>query len=212
MKIYVLNHPKFSNRRKRITNSLDSQSIEYEIVDGFGPESFDQKLIDNADYNIHNDLYISQIKNYSYTNNPNKKNKSSISLVLKHIDCWKKQVCSNNEFILILEDDCEIPNDFSNLIQNIEAELAKSYYDLVMIGTFLDFISPDISEKLLKYHKDHKTRCTHAYIISREASIKMLSGCENINNAIDYKMNEIIQLNNLKVSWIEPGLKQIIDK
>jgi GR25 family glycosyltransferase involved in LPS biosynthesis len=210
MKTYVLNHPEFSDRRKIITSSLDSQSIEYEIIDRFGPESFDQKLIDNANYNIHNNLYISQIKNYSYINNPNKKNKSSISLVLKHMDCWKKQVYSNNEFILILEDDCEIPNGFSNLIENIETELSKSYYDLVMIGTFLDFISPDISEKLLKYHKDHKTRCTHAYIISKNASIKMLDACKNINNAIDYKMNETIQLNNLKVAWIEPGLKQII--
>jgi hypothetical protein len=37
----------------------------------------------------------------------------------------------------------------------------------------------------------------------------MIEGSININNAIDYKMNEIIQLNSLRVAWIEPGLRQI---
>ena len=55
-----------------------------------------------------------------------------------------------------------------------------------------------------------KTRCTHAYIISKPCADIMLSAFKNYNLPIDFKMNEIIQLTGLKVFWYEPGLKQKI--
>jgi GR25 family glycosyltransferase involved in LPS biosynthesis len=210
MKTYLLNHPEFKIRRDIITNSLIREQINFEIVDDYSPGTFDyDSIVNNADYSIYSNLLISQIKNYSYINNPNKKSKSSISLILKHIECWKRQIDKGDDFILVIEDDCEIPDKFSELVSSIESELSKTYYDIVMIGTFLDFESLDKSDNLLKYHTNQKTRCTHAYIISKFASNKMIEGSININNAIDYKMNEIIQLNSLRVAWIEPGLRQI---
>jgi hypothetical protein len=67
---------------------------------------------------------------------------------------------------------------------------------------------PGQNEKVF-HHPLQKTRCTHCYIISSEAAQKMIEGFGNINLPIDFKMNEVIQINRMKIGWVEPGLKQI---
>jgi hypothetical protein len=209
MKIYVLNHPDFIERKNKITSELKNQSLDFEIIDKFSPGEFDYDFITNTDYNKYRGIFIKQIKDYSYFNNPNKVPPSSISLVLKHMECWKIQISNDIKNILILEDDCQIPNNFNLLIDSIEVEIEKNEYDLVMLGEFLDFNLNTDNDNLLSYNKLYKTRCTHAYIINKNSSKIMLEGFEYINNSIDFKMNEVIQINNLKVAWMDPGLKQI---
>ena len=209
MKYFILNHPPLIERKEVITGSLKRESVDYKIVDKFVPGTFDYESITNTNYNEHRDIPIHQLNGFSYLNNPNKVGQSSISLILKHMECWKEQIELGLDYVVILEDDCEIPFGFKDYIQSIESEFVKSDYDLVMVGTFIGFESPDISDNILKYHKDQKTRCTHCYIISIDAAKKMIDGFKNLNNSIDFKMNEVIQINNLKVAWVEPGLKQI---
>jgi GR25 family glycosyltransferase involved in LPS biosynthesis len=206
-KIYILNHPEFKKRLEIISSELNNQSIKFEIVDKFSPGDFDYESITNTDYNHHRDILIEQIKGYSYFNNPNKVSPGSISLVLKHMECWKYQILNNYDYILILEDDCEIPNYFNNLLRSIDIEIKNKSFDLIMLGDFLDFKSE--TDDFISYNKLYKTRCTHAYIININSAKIMLDGFKYINNSIDFKMNEVIQINDLKVAWMCPGLKQI---
>jgi GR25 family glycosyltransferase involved in LPS biosynthesis len=79
-----------------------------------------------------------------------------------------------------------------------------------MLGTAFDLISPSIDgTSNIYFHINQKTRCTHAYIISNDCAKKMIKGFDNINLPIDFKMNEVIQLEDIEVFWYEPGLKQI---
>ena len=108
MKIYVLNHPDFIERKNKITSELKNQSLDFEIIDKFSPGEFDYDFITNTDYNKYRGIFIKQIKDYSYFNNPNKVPPSSISLVLKHMECWKIQISNDIKNILILEDDYKL--------------------------------------------------------------------------------------------------------
>ena len=56
--------------------------------------------------------------------------------------------------------------------------------------------------------ENQKTRCTHAYINNIMATKKILKNIYPINLPIDFKLNEIIQIENIKVAWSEPGLNQ----
>jgi hypothetical protein len=79
-----------------------------------------------------------------------------------------------------------------------------------MLGGFSDFVSPNVNtDKKIHYHPLQKTRCTHCYIINKKCVKALIDGFSNINNPIDIKINEVIQINQLKVGWLEPGLKQI---
>jgi GR25 family glycosyltransferase involved in LPS biosynthesis len=209
IRYFVLNHPPNIERLNNITLTLKRENIDFMIVNRFGPDEIDYDKLTDTNYEIHKGIVIEQTDRYSYYNNPNKVPKHSISLILKHMYCWQKQIELDLDWGVIFEDDSEIPIGFSSILQNVFIELSKNQYDLVMLGTFLDFESPDKSNNLLKYDYRHKTRCTHAYIISKNACQKMIDGFEFLNNSIDFKMNEVIQLQNLKVAWLEPGLKQI---
>jgi GR25 family glycosyltransferase involved in LPS biosynthesis len=208
-KVYLLSHPAFDKRRKHITERLNYEGISYEIIENFSPEELDyEEIVKNS--NQYYPIIIQQIKYYSYYNYPKKISPGSLSLVLKHINCWEKQRDNHFEKILILEDDCEIPNNFISILEKVSSEMRTGNYDIVMLGGFSDFVCPNVIEgNSIHYHPLQKTRCTHAYLVDIKCVDKLISGFGNINNPIDIKMNEVIQLNQLKVAWLEPGLKQI---
>jgi glycosyl transferase family 25 len=176
----------------------------------YHPSEFNyEEIIIN--YENYDDIYIEQIFN-SYRNFYKKLSPGSVSLILKHIHCWKKQIDNNIDYCLILEDDVEIPENFKNLLDNIYLEMiSDKSIGLTMVGTSFNMVTPNkINEKLIYCHPLQKTRCTHAYFINKETAKILIDNFKPINLPIDFKMNEIIQKKNIKVSWYEPGLKQII--
>jgi GR25 family glycosyltransferase involved in LPS biosynthesis len=208
-RIYLLSHPDFKDRREVITNRLKEENLDFYLVENYSPSEIDHEGLTKNWFEYHQ-IIIEQVGRYSYRNVPMKISPSSLSLVLKHTHCWSEQVTDKLNYVLILEDDCEIPYGFGNLISDVLEECIEGDYDLVMIGAFSDFISPNIKEgRNIHFDYKQKTRCTHAYIINESFSKIMLDGFGNINNPIDIKMNEVIQINKAKVAWLEPGLKQI---
>ena len=211
-KIFLLHHRDYSFQKRfdYISKRLTEENLNFEIIDLYRPEDIDyENLVSN--HLQYTSVYVEQIRGHSYNNFSKKISPQSLSLVLKHIHCWKDQLENNHPYCLILEDDCEIPNYFEKTLNSIMFEVIKEKCDLVMIGSAFDFISPNSLEenKNIYYHPNQKTRCTHAYIISNHCASKMVNGFSNINLPIDFKMNEVIQLESIKVYWYEPGLKQI---
>lgn len=209
-KTYLLHHrdEKFKKRYDYISERLKEENIDYEVIDSHHPDNINYNEL-MIGYETHPQIIIEQLFNMSYMNFSKKISVGSLSLVLKHMDCWKKLLENNFDYILVLEDDAEIPNNFSETINNIMSEVDSNNCELVMIGTTDGFVSPNINRNnLLHFNKFQKTRCTHAYIISKSCAKKMLDGFLNFNLPIDFKMNEVIQLTDIKVWWYEPGIKQ----
>jgi GR25 family glycosyltransferase involved in LPS biosynthesis len=209
-KIYLLHHPdvKFKKRFEYISNRLNDEKLQFEVIDSHHPHEIDYDNL-MIDYEKTQSLTIEQIKGYSYQNFYKKISKESLSLILKHLECWKHQIEENFEYVLVFEDDCEIPENFSQTLENIMTEIHNKNCELVMIGTAFDFVSPNkIEGEKIHYHPFQKTRCTHCYIMNKTCAEKMIDGFKNFNLPIDFKMNEIIQYEKIQVYWYEPGLKQ----
>jgi GR25 family glycosyltransferase involved in LPS biosynthesis len=227
MKVYVLNHPEGKGllRRKYMAESLSRENIEFEFVDGYHPNDFDyEKSIKN--WNIVNTrlvnshtgarfepIYVESTNIGSYITFPTYIGKGSISLLLKHKHCWYDQIFNKYDYVVIFEDDCEIPNDLENILNDCIKEMEENQYDIVMLGGVPGMVSPNYVEgKRLHYDPRQKCRCTHGYILNLETSKVLLETSGIVNNAIDIKMSEIMHIFNLKVAWLEPSLMQIFEE
>ena len=227
IKIYVLNHPEGKGllRRKYMEESLSRENLEFEFVDGYHPNDFDyEKLIKN--WNIVNarfvnshtgsrfePIYVESTNHAPYITFPTHIGKGSISLVLKHKHCWYDQIFNKYEYVTIFEDDCEIPNNLDDILEECISEMKENQYDLVMLGGLPGMVSPNFAEgKKVHYHPDQKCRCTHGYILNLDTAKIFLETSGIINNSIDIKLNEIIQIFNLKVAWLEPALIPIFEE
>ena len=208
-KIYVLHHKDFTKRKEFIENRLKEEDIEFEFVENFLPEEIDyEKELENWE----NFPKIDVMHPYGvYANFSKKISAGSLSLVLKHLWCFKEQIKHNYENILILEDDANIPPSFKNLLYKIMVEFKESDSEMVMVGTSHHFQSKNITPgRIVHDGPNQKTRCTHAYIINISITQKLIDGFNIINLPIDFKLNEIIQLEDIKVAWVEPGITQKI--
>jgi GR25 family glycosyltransferase involved in LPS biosynthesis len=223
-KIYVINHPEGKGllRRKYIEESLSRENLEFEFVDGYHPNDFDyEKLIKN--WNIVNahlvnrqkfePIYVESTNQSPYITFPTHIGKGSISLILKHKHCWYDQIFNKYEYVTIFEDDCEIPNNLQNILDECISEMKENQYDIVMLGGLPGIVSPNFAEgKKVHYHPHQKSRCTHGYILNLDTAKIFLETSGIINNSIDIKLNEIIQIFNLKVGWLEPALFPIFEE
>jgi GR25 family glycosyltransferase involved in LPS biosynthesis len=210
MKTYLLHHRDMTERFEVINKRLKDEGLMFDIIDGNHPDDIEyESLLENHESFI--PIVIEQIHGNSYMNFSKKISPGSMSLVLKHMDAWKDIVVNNIDNAMILEDDCEIPYGFLEYSKRILTQHTESQFDITMIGTTEGFRSPsyDGQNEKVFHHPLQKTRCTHCYIISSEAAQKMIEGFGNINLPIDFKMNEVIQINRMKIGWVEPGLKQI---
>ena len=209
-KIYVLNHFDFRERRERIENKLKSENIEYQLVQNYHSSEIDyEKELEG--WKKFEDVDI--VHPYGVYRNFSKKiSVESLSLVLKHIWCYRDQISNNYQNVLILEDDAQIPNNFKNYLNENMKEylylLENDDIGMLMVGMSHHFISKKQNGKCVQYAENQKCRCTHAYIINIETTKKVLNRFSIINLPIDFKLNEIIAIENIKVAWSEPGIIQ----
>ena len=211
-KIYVLNHISFGNRRDVIEKRLKEENIEYKLVQNYPPEEIDYEK-ELIGYEKFEDIDI--IHPYGeYRNFSKKISVGSLSLVLKHLWCYRDQIENQYENILILEDDCHIPSNFNKYLNGNMKDYLElketSGVGMLMVGMSHHFISKNlIPGKYAHYSENQKCRCTHGYIVNINTTKIILENFHPINLPIDFKLNEIMQLKDIKVAWSEPGLNQI---
>ena len=79
--------------------------------------------------------------------------------------------------------------------------------DLLFIGTCCGLHSRGNSD--YQHIKPEKTsRCAHMYVVTLEAAKKLCLHLDNISDAYDWKLNDIIAKEKLSVWWVEPGIEQ----
>lgn len=115
--IYYINLKKDIERNLKIKNTLDKLNIKYERIEG----------INGSDINIK--------KKYTIINcNKHPMTKGQYGCYLSHIKCYKKFIDSNYKYLIILEDDVILHDNFKNSI----TYLFNNYYQL--IKKKIDFI------------------------------------------------------------------------
>lgn len=212
IKIFILHHNKLIDRKIFLLNSLSKYNLDIEWVENFTPDAIKEKYDEYLEgWENFENVYIKVINNHSYNNFSKKMSINELSLYMKHEFALKRQIESNYEMILILEDDCLIPGNFDLYLNKIlnEYENVKEEVDVLMIGSAFDFVAKDISkDKLIYTNSLYLTRCTHAIAYNIRATKKILNKILPRNLPFDFKLNEIFTLEKINVGWIEPGLVQ----
>lgn len=202
MKFFVTHYTPLKERKNYIISQFNKHHIEnFEFI-----ENFDREILSE--------------------NNTKKFDKSklkmgNISLILKHIDAWKRIIIENLSFGIILEDDAIFISDFNNILNQYINELPDDF-DILMINCGCNLHIPFSmieSNKHIYFRGtmptawggNGGTRCTDGYIISNECAKKFINLYNNlpdssINLPIDWWMNTLLRNINAKVYWAEPEL------
>ncbi|MCK9446155.1 glycosyltransferase family 25 protein [bacterium] len=213
-KIYLLHHKPMIERYNIINKRLEEENVDVEWVEHFSPDDIGNKYEEYLkNWDRYEDILIKQ-PHGNYQNFSKKISMNSLSLILKHKYCFEEQINNNYENIIILEDDCEIVKNFNNMIDDIFSEfqilMKEENVGMITLGTSHGFKSRSIDNyKYIHYFENQKTRCTHAMLYNIETTKKILNRFDILNLPIDFKLNEIIQVEDIRVAWLEPGFIQI---
>lgn len=188
-KIFVCHHKPLTQRKLHLQQFFQKNNIDVEWVEDYLPDEIE----------------------YEYKRVVGHLNDSEISIYLKHQYCLEQQVKNNFKYILILEDDVELPNNFLNYLEHCMNEFIQHNpkLDGLMLGSCCGLVSKNIiNNKFVYYEKEQMTRCAHAMVFCLEAARKIVKNLKIINYPIDHKLNSIIKAEDLNIGWAEPSVKQ----
>lgn len=214
-KIFICHHTPLVHRKQRIESSLESYNIPIEWVEGYLPEQISQNYDELIGTSVLDISGTPEQNQHPWENERvgKKISLSELSLYLKHQYCFSEQVSKEYNNILILEDDAVIPENFEEYLQKCIDEFTnfEIKLDCLMIGTCCGFKCKNIVDnKLVYYDPSYLTRCTHAMMFPLETSRKIVNSNSlwPINWPIDFKLNQIIYQQSLKVGHVEPPIYQ----
>jgi len=216
-KIFVCHHKPLVHRKERLNGYFSSQQItDIEWVEKYLPEDISDDYNELVGKQYLNIGGMSEPNQYPWENDNVGKSVSisELSLYLKHQYCFEEQIKQNYEYILILEDDAIIPDNFREYLNLCMDEFVNHSpkLDCLMIGTCCGFKCKNISsDKMVYYDPGYMTRCTGAMIFSIEASKKVLKYLYPINWPIDFKLNQIMYKEKFRVGHVEPPIYQGAD-
>jgi len=206
-KTYVINLDKDKNRFNLISTQLKEAQIDFTRFPAINGAKLDvNKLIKDGTVVMENGSF--------FNHNTEGRNSlhGSIGCALSHINLWKHILNENeneNENILILEDDCIIPETFSQDLNTRIKEVPKNW-DIIFCGGSRLNIKKVPNTKYI--YTPTKTNgwfnCgTFAYIINKKSIPKLLKICDPIRTYIDIQLNSHYG-NDLDVYYFNPMLIQ----
>ena len=198
-KVYLTHWSKLIDRKEFLNTHLSLNNIDnIEWVELYDKENWNKEDIIKEYPNI----FGLNPPRFNYTNG-RYLNESEISLALKH--CWiiKDAFNKNYESILILEDDVVLVENFTEKFNSYKNQLPENW-DSCFIGTCCDLHAQLVNGR--NVYKTNGSRCTHAYILSRNGISKLINEINTINDCIDWYYNLVIHKLQLENYWFEPSI------
>jgi len=193
-RVFVCHHQPLADRKICLLDKLKNNNIDVVWVEDFKGE--DIKNVLSAMHKDHPDAG----KPVPI---------SLLSLYLKHEKIFNIQKNENLENVLILEDDVDIPNGFESYFNACMKEFAEMNGDLLFLGICCGLeVRNHISNKLVYHEPQYRTRCTHCYVVNKKCLPQILSRIKEYDDAIDWKLNRIIDEFGLKCCWASPAIYQ----
>jgi glycosyl transferase family 25 len=173
MKLFVINLKKSKDRFQNISKNLKSLNIPFERFDAiYGQELFEDEIKENTTFIGRNFLC----------------NRGIIGCAMSHIELWKSFKKSDNDFILISEDDIEYKKGFSKIFKDVDKIYKKVNFDILSLNCSIllkEQIGESISVDDYEITKPLFPLTTASYIVSKKGVKKLLKKFKKINYHID---------------------------
>jgi glycosyl transferase, family 25 len=198
MKIFVVHYAKLFERRYNMVRQLLINNIEAEFV-----AQYDRENISDNDNKLFSLEKIQSNRNKAIT--------------LSHLFCYR-EISEKYDYALILEDDAILADGFKPILDTYVSQL-PSDWDMLFIGNGCNLHIPydvvrnsntNIFEKCLEptfWGGNGATRCTDSYLVSKKCARKIMESIgSDIDNAIDWWLNDICRKHGFNVYWAEPTI------
>lgn len=127
--------------------------------------------------------------------------KGIFSLTLSHLNIYMDIIRNNYSTCLILEDDAVFSEDFLLELPQIVEE--SKHYDFSFLSDCCSLHKEKTSDIYLYESDTSRGGC--GYLVTNNISFKnMMKNPMPITDVIDWHLNNIKKVNNLKYSWCEP--------
>jgi GR25 family glycosyltransferase involved in LPS biosynthesis len=190
---YMCHYQKLVERKVYVENVVSKYNIELNWILDYDKEVLDEVELTKSFPFLYSDK------------NGQKLSKAEISLVMKHYFAFKDTVEKNYENVVVFEDDIILVDDFDKKLSDYINQLPEDY-DILWIGTCCNLHVPQTNSNLNVYLNRHGSRCTHAYVISKQGCQKLLDFFHTIYQPIDWYFNTSVRTLNMNNYWAEPPL------
>jgi collagen beta-1,O-galactosyltransferase len=185
-KIYCINLLKNKNRWTEIQKLGNVANLDIYRFDAVDCTSFEKSkkyhhLLTNSSKDRLNLLEKNKYRKLHAELSP-----GAIGCYLSHYNIWKDIVHNKYVNTLILEDDANIPSDFTNKYNNYIKD-APEDWDMIFLG-YINNKSSSVNEKYIKLKKLYRT---HAYIINQKGAQKLIDLMIPINYQIDSQLSDL---------------------
>jgi GR25 family glycosyltransferase involved in LPS biosynthesis len=200
---YVINLERCKKKKEKISEMLKKNNLDFNIYNAVNSSNFT----------------IDFIKNNNEIDKPFKewllKDKSQwghLGCSMSHYNVLKQFIENDNEkFLLVLEDDCILDNNFSKKLIKILNDNINLNFDLLLCGYNCDsdyFNNPNHCKLNKNYKQLNNIRSinyfigTHAYIINKNKAQKILNDCKPYIWCLDHQFSGFIKDKNYKIYGI----------
>ena len=200
---YVINLERCKKKKEKISEMLVKNNLDFNIYNAVNSSNFT----------------IDFIKNNNEIDKPFKewllKDKSQwghLGCSMSHYNVLKQFIENDNEkFLLVLEDDCILDNNFSKKLIKILNDNINLNFDLLLCGYNCDsdyFNNPNHCKLNKNYKQLNNIRSinyfigTHAYIINKNKAQKILNDCKPYIWCLDHQFSGFIKDKNYKIYGI----------
>tara|TARA_R110000824_G_scaffold274672_1_gene463409 strand:- start:11715 stop:12389 length:675 start_codon:yes stop_codon:yes gene_type:complete len=159
-------------------------------------------------YNPEPSLWKSKLEvSYPCDSTPSRRLRDSeLSIGIKQYECWVKAASLKTEFVLILEDDVLLQDNF---IINFNSFLKSTPpdWDIIFIGEGCNLHVPNPNPSIVAYPvSPPRTRCLDSYLIKRTLCDELSKSILPITLPIDFEVTYALVRLQSKCYWWEPIL------
>ena len=121
----------------------------------------------------------------------------AIGASFSHISCWKKLLDSDEEYMVVFEDDTLVTDEYLKQIDELAQTLP--IWDMWLLGTHAWQFKGIPLSKNSKWSKVKQFTGAHAYVISRRGAELLLKECFPIETHIEYYISACANLKGLRL-------------
>ena len=200
---YVINLKRCKKKKKKISNMLKNNNLDFKIYDAVNASEF------TYDYIKNNNEISNKYKDWLLKN---KSQWGHLGCSYSHYNVLKNFVENDDKkFLLVFEDDCIIYNDFSKKLIKILNDNINLNFDILLCGYNCDsnyFTDKNHCKLNKNYQQLNNIRSINyfigmfAYIINKKNAQKILNDCKPFIWCLDHQLSDFIKYKNYKIYGI----------